>query len=116
MSEKADESVKEARVYDGGEGIKCKGNDRLYCQPCKNRAENNRHGSGGAFGSACERSSVIDFSGDSKLCTFIGDREEITLDDVKMLVARSLEQNIFELINKIVNRKRTESLQIFMIC
>lgn len=48
-----------------------------------------------------------------KLCTFIGDREEITLDDVKMLVARSLEQNIFELINKIVNRKRTESLQIF---
>ena len=30
-----------------------------------------------------------------------------------MLVARSLEQNIFELINKIVNRKRTESLQIF---
>ena len=37
----------------------------------------------------------------------------MTLDDVKMLVARSLEQNIFELINKIVNRKRTESLQIF---
>ncbi|BBA76992.1 DNA polymerase III subunit delta [Bacillus velezensis] len=48
-----------------------------------------------------------------KLSAYTGDRHEITLEDVSELVARSLEQNIFELINKIVNRKRTESLQIF---
>ncbi|MGN9864579.1 DNA polymerase III subunit delta [Bacillus swezeyi] len=48
-----------------------------------------------------------------KLSTYIGDRDSITLDDVKKLVARGLEQNIFELINKVVNRKRTEALQIF---
>lgn len=35
------------------------------------------------------------------------------LDDVRKLVARGLEQNIFELINKVVNRRRTEALQIF---
>ncbi len=48
-----------------------------------------------------------------KLSTYIGDRDSITLEDVKKLVARGLEQNIFELINKVVNRKRTEALQIF---
>ncbi len=48
-----------------------------------------------------------------KLSTYIGDRDSIMLDDVKKLVARGLEQNIFELINKVVNRKRTEALQIF---
>ncbi|NPC93380.1 DNA polymerase III subunit delta [Bacillus sp. WMMC1349] len=48
-----------------------------------------------------------------KLSTYIGERELIALADVKKLVARGLEQNIFELINKIVNRNRTEALQIF---
>ncbi|MDA7026876.1 DNA polymerase III subunit delta [Bacillus sp. CLL-7-23] len=48
-----------------------------------------------------------------KLSTYIGERELIALDDVKKLVARGLEQNIFELINRIVNRNRTEALQIF---
>ncbi|MCY8669781.1 DNA polymerase III subunit delta [Bacillus haynesii] len=48
-----------------------------------------------------------------KLSTYIGERDSITLEDVKKLVARGLEQNIFELINKIVSRKRTEALQIF---
>ena len=48
-----------------------------------------------------------------KLSTYIGDRDSIALEDVKKLVARGLEQNIFELINKVVNRKRTEALQIF---
>ncbi|MDA1474772.1 DNA polymerase III subunit delta [Bacillus changyiensis] len=48
-----------------------------------------------------------------KLSTYIGERDLIALDDVKKLVARGLEQNIFELINKIVNRNRTEALQIF---
>lgn len=48
-----------------------------------------------------------------KLCTYKMDQEEITLTDVNELVARSLEQNIFELINRIVNKKRTEALQIF---
>ncbi|MDU0073289.1 MULTISPECIES: DNA polymerase III subunit delta [Bacillus] len=48
-----------------------------------------------------------------KLSTYIGDRDEILLDDVRKLVARGLEQNIFELINKVVNRRRTEALQIF---
>lgn len=48
-----------------------------------------------------------------KLSTYIGDRDEILLEDVRKLVARGLEQNIFELINKVVNRRRTEALQIF---
>ncbi|MEC1588415.1 DNA polymerase III subunit delta [Bacillus sonorensis] len=48
-----------------------------------------------------------------KLSTYIGDRDQIMLDDVRKLVARGLEQNIFELINKVVNRRRTEALQIF---
>jgi DNA polymerase-3 subunit delta len=48
-----------------------------------------------------------------KLCTYKINQEDITIDDVNKLVARNLEQNIFELINKIVNKQRTEALQIF---
>ncbi|MFJ5964803.1 DNA polymerase III subunit delta [Bacillus sp. NPDC093026] len=48
-----------------------------------------------------------------KLSTYIGEREEIELSDVNQLVARSLEQNIFELINQIVNRHRTQAMQMF---
>lgn len=48
-----------------------------------------------------------------KLCTYKINQEDITVDDVNTLVARNLEQNIFELINKIVSKKRTEALQIF---
>ncbi|MGE6629237.1 DNA polymerase III subunit delta [Bacillus sp. NPDC077027] len=48
-----------------------------------------------------------------KLSTYIGERNEIELTDVNQLVARSLEQNIFELINRIVNRNRTEAMQMF---
>ncbi|WP_284565120.1 DNA polymerase III subunit delta [Bacillus altitudinis] len=48
-----------------------------------------------------------------KLSTYIGQREEIEPADVNQLVARSLEQNIFELINQIVNRRRSEAMQMF---
>ncbi|WP_353855178.1 DNA polymerase III subunit delta [Bacillus sp. Bos-x628] len=48
-----------------------------------------------------------------KLSTYIGEREEIELSDVNQLVARSLEQNIFELINQIVNRHRSQAMQMF---
>ncbi|BBP90860.1 hypothetical protein BsIDN1_44780 [Bacillus safensis] len=50
-----------------------------------------------------------------KLSTYIGEREEIELADVNQLVARSLEQNIFELINQIVNRRRSEAMQMFFM-
>ncbi|OLP65519.1 hypothetical protein BACPU_16070 [Bacillus pumilus] len=48
-----------------------------------------------------------------KLSTYIGERVAIEVSDVNQLVARSLEQNIFELINQIVNRRRSEAMQMF---
>lgn len=43
----------------------------------------------------------------------VGGNGEITEETVKLLVARSLEQNIFSLIDKVVNRKLDEALRIF---
>ena len=48
-----------------------------------------------------------------KLSTYVGDGGSITPDDVRLLVARSLEQNIFELIDHVIHRRSKEALQIF---
>jgi len=48
-----------------------------------------------------------------KMCLYLGINGEITEDTVKLLVPRSLEQNIFSLIDKVVNRKLDEALRIF---
>ncbi|WP_453994853.1 DNA polymerase III subunit delta [Bacillus nitroreducens] len=48
-----------------------------------------------------------------KMCLYLGINGEITEDTVKLLVPRSLEQNIFSLIDKVVNRKLEEALRIF---
>ncbi|MFT4412701.1 DNA polymerase III subunit delta [Fredinandcohnia humi] len=48
-----------------------------------------------------------------KMCLYVGAEGSITEDTVKLLVPRSLEQNIFSLIDKVVNRKLAEALRIF---
>ncbi|MBD1382081.1 DNA polymerase III subunit delta [Metabacillus arenae] len=49
----------------------------------------------------------------NKLCTYAGFGNDITQELTSQLVARSLEQNIFELIDKVVNKKGEKALQIF---
>jgi len=48
-----------------------------------------------------------------KLCTFVGKGNTIMETDVKKLVARTLEQNVFELIDYVVQKKKGEALQLF---
>src|SRR5690606_19960241 len=48
-----------------------------------------------------------------KMCLYVGSNNQITEDTVHLLVPRTLEQNIFELIEKVVNRKPSEALRIF---
>lgn len=48
-----------------------------------------------------------------KLSTYVGENGQITKEIVDKLVARTLEQNIFELIEKVVHRNSTEALKIF---
>ncbi|MCC3356655.1 DNA polymerase III subunit delta [Bacillus sp. REN16] len=48
-----------------------------------------------------------------KMCLYLGANGEITEETVHLLVPRSLEQNIFSLIDKVVNRKLDEALRIF---
>lgn len=48
-----------------------------------------------------------------KMCLYVGANGSITEDTVRLLVPRSLEQNIFSLIDKVVNRKLNEALRIF---
>lgn len=48
-----------------------------------------------------------------KLSTYVGEGGSITPDTVKLLVARSLEQNIFDLIDHVIHRRSKEALQIF---
>jgi DNA polymerase-3 subunit delta len=49
----------------------------------------------------------------SKLSTYTGEGGTITADTVSSLVARTLEQNIFELIEKVVRKDRANAMQIF---
>jgi len=48
-----------------------------------------------------------------KMCLYVGQGGEITPEVVNLLVPRSLEQNIFALIEKIVQRNVTDALRIF---
>ncbi|MCH1625000.1 DNA polymerase III subunit delta [Fredinandcohnia quinoae] len=48
-----------------------------------------------------------------KMCLYVGSKGNITEETVQLLVSRSLEQNIFALIDKVVNRKLNEALRIF---
>ena len=48
-----------------------------------------------------------------KLALYVGDRKRIDEETVDMLVSRSLEQNIFTLVDKIVHRKVDEALRIY---
>ncbi|MBE6185072.1 DNA polymerase III subunit delta [Heyndrickxia ginsengihumi] len=48
-----------------------------------------------------------------KLCLFATGEKEITLQMVEQLTARSLEQNIFKLVEKVVQRRIDEALRIY---
>lgn len=48
-----------------------------------------------------------------KLSTYAGEGGMITEDIVSSLVSRTLEQNIFELIEKVIRKDRTRAMQIF---
>lgn len=48
-----------------------------------------------------------------KLCTYVEKGNTITEQDVKQLVARTLEQNVFELLDYVVQRKKEDALQLF---
>ena len=50
-----------------------------------------------------------------KLSTYVGEGGTISKEDVRDLVPRSLEQNIFELIENVVQRKSSEAFRFFMI-
>ncbi|ASS91981.1 DNA polymerase III subunit delta [Aeribacillus pallidus] len=48
-----------------------------------------------------------------KLCAYVGSGNELTTEIVKQLVARSLEQNVFDLIDAVVKKKTEEAFKIF---
>jgi DNA polymerase-3 subunit delta len=48
-----------------------------------------------------------------KLSTYVGEGPPITPETVNLLVARSLEQNIFDLIDNVIHKRSKEALQIF---
>ncbi len=48
-----------------------------------------------------------------KLSTYVGDNGIVTVETVNLLVARTLEQNIFDLIDHVIHRRSKEALQIF---
>ncbi|OAS85008.1 MULTISPECIES: DNA polymerase III subunit delta [Metabacillus] len=48
-----------------------------------------------------------------KLSTYVGEGGSITPETVRLLVARSLEQNIFDLIDHVIHRRSKDALQIF---
>ncbi|WP_338789040.1 DNA polymerase III subunit delta [Metabacillus sp. FJAT-53654] len=48
-----------------------------------------------------------------KLSTYVGEGGSITPETVRLLVARSLEQNIFDLIDHVIHRRGKDALQIF---
>ncbi|WP_442595052.1 DNA polymerase III subunit delta [Neobacillus sp. D3-1R] len=48
-----------------------------------------------------------------KMSLYVGDGNRIHLDTVEKLVSKTLEQNIFELVDKVVHRKTEEALRIY---
>ncbi|MED0702117.1 DNA polymerase III subunit delta [Aeribacillus composti] len=48
-----------------------------------------------------------------KLCAYVGSGNKLTAEMVKQLVARSLEQNVFDLIDAVVKKKTEEAFKIF---
>lgn len=48
-----------------------------------------------------------------KLALYVGNQQQIEKADVEKLVSRSLEQNIFSLVDKVVHRKIDEALRIY---
>lgn len=48
-----------------------------------------------------------------KMALFVGNEKKIDLQTVEMLVSKTLEQNIFELVEKVVHRKIEEALRIY---
>lgn len=48
-----------------------------------------------------------------KMSLFVGEGQRIDLKTVEMLVSKTLEQNIFELVEKVVHRKTEEALRIY---
>lgn len=48
-----------------------------------------------------------------KLCAYVGSGNKLTAEIVKQLVARSLEQNVFDLIDAVVKKKTEEAFKIF---
>ncbi|WP_226667331.1 DNA polymerase III subunit delta [Metabacillus litoralis] len=49
----------------------------------------------------------------NKLSTYVGENGTITSETVKLLVARTLEQNIFDLIEHVIHKRSKQALQIF---
>jgi DNA polymerase III subunit delta len=48
-----------------------------------------------------------------KMSLFVGENKKIDLNTVEMLVSKTLEQNIFELVEKVVHRKVEDALRIY---
>ncbi|PMC39692.1 DNA polymerase III subunit delta [Bacillus sp. UMB0899] len=48
-----------------------------------------------------------------KLSTYVGEGGAVTVDTVNLLVARTLEQNIFDLIDHVIHKRSKHALQIF---
>ncbi|MCV9884919.1 DNA polymerase III subunit delta [Metabacillus halosaccharovorans] len=48
-----------------------------------------------------------------KLSTYVGEGGIVTVDTVNLLVARTLEQNIFDLIDHVIHKRSKHALQIF---
>ncbi len=48
-----------------------------------------------------------------KISTYVGEGGQVTPDIIRLLVPRTLEQNIFELIDNVIHRRSSEALRIF---
>lgn len=48
-----------------------------------------------------------------KLCNYSGDKQEITKDDIDRVSSRFLQNNVFKLLDGIINKNATEALKVF---
>ena len=48
-----------------------------------------------------------------KISTYVGEGGQVSPDIIRLLVPRTLEQNIFELIDNVIHRRSSEALRIF---